>query len=62
MSCLTIIPRSKDSPLSWYLGKVQVWNGLYDFSRAQFDLGMEKMFSGLAHRVNLAILVQACKI
>ena len=51
MSCLTIIPRSKESPLSWYLGKVQVWNGLYDLSRAQVGLGMEEMFSGLAHRI-----------
>ena len=56
------MPRSKESPLSWYLGKVQVWNGLYDLSRAQVGLGMEEMFSGLAHRVNLAILVQACKM
>ena len=46
MSCLTIIPRSKESPLSWHLSKVQVWNGLYDLSRAQVGLGMEEMLVG----------------
>ena len=46
MSCLTIIPRSIESPLSWHLGKVQVWNGLCDLSRAQVGLGMEEMLVG----------------